>query len=170
MPKRGDFDTEYDNEADMLLADMEFNIDDTEEEIKLKSEVIELYNARLDERIRRKKFVIERGILDVKKIQKNERKKTQEEKDIINAMKVFARFNDKDSHEKLVQSLIKERQLREVIEQLKFFRQKGLKTLDECEKFIEHLKKKDPSAEFSRTQQFIENPKDLIGNKEALAL
>ena len=116
MPKRGDFDTEYDNEADMLLADMEFGEDDTIDEIKLKEEVIELYNARLDERIRRKKFVIDRGILDVKKIQKCERKKTQEEKDIINAMKVFARFNTKEEHERLVQSLIKERQLREVIE------------------------------------------------------
>jgi transcriptional adapter 2-alpha len=102
MPKRGDFDTEYDNEDDMLLADMEFNEDDTEEEIKLKNEVIELYNARLDERIRRKKFVIERGILDVKKIQKCERKKTQEEKDIINSMKVFARFNSKEDHDRLV--------------------------------------------------------------------
>lgn len=63
-------------------------------------------------------------------------------------MKVFARFNTKDDHEKLVQSLIKERQLREVIEQLKFFRSKGLSTLDECEKFIEYLKKKDTTNDF----------------------
>ena len=54
-------------DADLLLADMEFFDDDTQEDIQLKNEVIELYNARLDERIRRKKFVIERGILDYKK-------------------------------------------------------------------------------------------------------
>ena len=68
MPKRGDFDHEYDMDADLLLADMEFFDDDTESDIKLKNDVIELYNARLDERIRRKKFVIERGILDFKRI------------------------------------------------------------------------------------------------------
>lgn len=68
MPKRGDFDQEYDMDADLLLADMEFFDDDTESDIKLKNDVIELYNARLDERIRWKKFVIERGILDFKRI------------------------------------------------------------------------------------------------------
>ena len=54
-------------DADLLLADMELFDDDTPDDIKLKHDVIELYNARLDERIRRKKFVIERGILDYKK-------------------------------------------------------------------------------------------------------
>jgi len=28
MPKRGDFDIEYDNDAELLLAEMEFNEDD----------------------------------------------------------------------------------------------------------------------------------------------
>ena len=68
MPKRGDFEQEYDMDADLLLADMEFFDDDTEQDTQLKNDVIELYNARLDERIKRKKFVIERGLLDFKKI------------------------------------------------------------------------------------------------------
>jgi transcriptional adapter 2-alpha len=29
MPKRRDFEAEYDNEAELLLAEMEFNDDDT---------------------------------------------------------------------------------------------------------------------------------------------
>lgn len=28
MPKRGDFDIEFDNDAELLLAEMEFNDDD----------------------------------------------------------------------------------------------------------------------------------------------
>ena len=63
---------------------MEFFDDDTEQDVKLKTDVIELYNARLDERIRRKNFIIERGLLDLKKIQKAERKKTPEERQISN--------------------------------------------------------------------------------------
>ncbi len=70
MPKRGDFDQEYDGDADTLLADLEYFDDDTDHDIKLKNDVIELYNARIDERIRRKKFVLERGLLDFKKTQK----------------------------------------------------------------------------------------------------
>lgn len=142
MPKRGDFEQEYDMDADLLLADMEFFDDDTEQDTQLKNDVIELYNARLDERIRRKKFVIERGLLDFKKIQKYERKKTKEEREIINTMKIFARFNSAEDHEKLVNSLIKERLLREVIEQLKYFKSKGLTSLDQIEKFIDTQKKK----------------------------
>ena len=93
LPKRGDFEHEYDMDAELLLADMEFFEDDTPENVELKNSVIELYNARLDERIRRKKFVIERGLLDLKKVQKFERKKCKEDREIINKMKIFARFN-----------------------------------------------------------------------------
>ena len=32
MPKRGDFEVEYDNDAELLLAEMEFNDDDDSEE------------------------------------------------------------------------------------------------------------------------------------------
>jgi transcriptional adapter 2-alpha len=130
LPKRGDFDQEYDMDAELLLADMEFFEEDTEENIQLKNSVIELYNARLDERIRRKKFVIERGLLDLKRTQKYERKRSKEEREIINSMKIFARFNTEEEHQRIVNNLIKERLLREVIEQIKFFRSKGLTSLD----------------------------------------
>lgn len=66
MPLRGDFDTEYDNDAEVLLAEMEFNDDDKPVELNMKYKLLEIYNVRLDERIKRKKFVIERGLLDLK--------------------------------------------------------------------------------------------------------
>ena len=54
MPLRGDFDTEYDNDAELLLAEMEFNEDDKEIELNMKYKLLEIYNARLEERIKRK--------------------------------------------------------------------------------------------------------------------
>lgn len=137
-------------DAELLLADMEFFEDDTPENIELKNNVIELYNARLDERIRRKKFVIERGLLDLKKIQKFERKKTKEEREIINQMKIFARFNTEEQHTKLVNTLLKERLLKECIEQLRFFKNKGLTTLDQIEKFIEAQKQKNKNTNYDK--------------------
>ncbi len=173
MPKRGDFEQEYDQDADLLLADMEFFEDDTKDDIKLKNDVIDLYNARLDERIRRKKFVVERGLLDIKKIQKFERKRTKEERDIISHMKMFARFHSAEAHEKLVNSLIKERMLREVIEQLKFFKQQGLTTLDDIEKYIEGQKKKTTNGvqqNFAATEQFMNLEGDSVAEKLVNAL
>lgn len=47
MPLRQEFDVEYDNEAELLLAEMEFLDDDTEEETKVKQSILEIYNKRL---------------------------------------------------------------------------------------------------------------------------
>jgi len=103
-------------DAELLLADMEFHDDESSENVKLKENVIDLYNARLDERIRRKKFVIERGLLDLKSVQRTERKYSKEEREIVNKCKIFARFHTKEEHEKFVNGLIKERALRDAIE------------------------------------------------------
>ena len=54
MPKRGDFDIEYDNDAELLLADMEFTDKDSESDLKMKYDMLDIYNERLDERIKRK--------------------------------------------------------------------------------------------------------------------
>ena len=46
-------------------------------------------------------------------------------------LKVFARFNKAEDHEKLVQAVIKERQIRQRIEELKEFKKKGFKSMAE---------------------------------------
>jgi transcriptional adapter 2-alpha len=109
MPLRGDFDIEYDNDAELLLAEMEFNDDDSEYEIDMKYKLLDIYNSRLEERNKRKKFVIERGLLDLKKQSQLDKERTKEEKEIYQMMKVFSRFSSPEEHEKLVQGIIKEK-------------------------------------------------------------
>lgn len=53
-PKRCDFDYEYDNDAELLLSEMEFNEEDKEIEVNMKYKILDIYNSRLDERIKRK--------------------------------------------------------------------------------------------------------------------
>ena len=60
-------------------------------------------------------------------------------------MKIFARFNSAEEHTDLVHSILKERLLRETIQQLKFFPSKGLTNMDQIEKFIETQKLKNKS-------------------------
>jgi transcriptional adapter 2-alpha len=69
MPLREDFDVEYENDAENLLADMEFSPDDHPSERELKLQIVRIYNLKLAERDRRKRFVIERGLVDCKKQQ-----------------------------------------------------------------------------------------------------
>ena len=47
IPNRGDFDQEYENDAELLLADMEFKDEDTKWEKELKLKVLDIYNVSL---------------------------------------------------------------------------------------------------------------------------
>jgi transcriptional adapter 2-alpha len=67
-------------------------------------------------------------------------------------MKIFARFNTEENHQKLVNNLIRERLLRESIEQLKFFRSKGLTSLDQIEKYIDSQRKSSSNGNFKRAE------------------
>jgi hypothetical protein len=48
--------------------------------------------CRLDERRRRRDFILERGLLNLKKQQALDRKRTREERELYNRARVFARF------------------------------------------------------------------------------
>ncbi|CAK68971.1 unnamed protein product (macronuclear) [Paramecium tetraurelia] len=143
MPKRGDFDIEFDNDAELLLAEMEFNDDDQPYEIEMKLKVLDIYNIRLDERLKRKNFVIDRDLLNLKKQNNYDKQRSKEEKELHNLMKPFSRFNKHEDHERFVQNLIKEKQLRAKIEELRFYRKLGIKTFEEVEEYLSNKRKKD---------------------------
>ncbi len=117
--------------------------DDKPDEIQLKQKILEIYNSRLDERIKRKEFVISRDMLDFKKQNMLDRARTKEEKDINNILKIFARFNSKEEHEELVQGIYKEKMLKQRIEELRFYKKIGLKTFEEVENYLGDKRKKD---------------------------
>lgn len=143
MPLRGDFDVEYDNEAELILADMEFSDDDHPTERELKLKVIEIYNQKLTERERRKKFVVERGLLDYKLHQQSERRRPKDEREIIAQMRPFARFQTPQEHEKLVEGLIAAMRLRKQILLLQEYRKNGVRTLAETELYDSEKKKRE---------------------------
>eukprot|EP01034_Spumella_vulgaris_P034696 gene34696-42796_t len=66
IPLREDFDYEFENDAELMLADMDFDLNDHPSERELKLQVIAIYNRKLEERDRRKRFVIDRGLVDFK--------------------------------------------------------------------------------------------------------
>ena len=162
MPKRGDFEVEYDNEAELLLAEMEFNDDDTEEEREMKFKILEIYNYRLSERIKRKDFVISRELLNVKLQSQLEKSRGKEEREIHNMLKPFARFNTIEDHEKLVEGIIREKEIRQRIEELRHYRKMGMKSLAEVE---EHLEEKRKKEELKKKTQKTGESSYLFDNK-----
>lgn len=130
IPARGDFDTEFDQDAEQMLADMEFLPTDTPWETELKLKVLSIYNSKLDARAERKKFIIERGFLERK-----DKKRQRDEKEIANNVRCFARFHTHAQHEEFITGLTREARLRKKIDKLQQARLNGCRTLDEAERF-----------------------------------
>ena len=100
---------------------------------------MQIYNKRLSERQKRKSFVIERGLLDLKKQNMLDRTRSKEEKEIFNLLKPFARFCGQEEFDNLVAGIVKEREIRRRIEELLSYKKLGLKTFDQVE--VNFLKK-----------------------------
>lgn len=142
--KRQEFEIEYDNDADQLLADMEFKDTDTDAERELKLRVLRIYSKRLDERKRRKDFILERNLLYPDPFEKD---LLPEEGEIYQRFKVFMRFHSKEEHEALLRNIIKEHHIVKRIQDLKEARAAGCQTADEANRFIEFEKKRKEAEE-----------------------
>jgi transcriptional adapter 2-alpha len=134
---------------------MEFRDTDTELDRKLKIRMLEIYNKRLEERIRRKEFIIDRGLLNVKRQQALERKRTPQERDIHGAVRVFARFLDPNEYEIMLEGFMAESRIRNRIAELKEYRRNGIHTLSEGE--VYDAEKRHRMAEIARIKA-IEYP------------
>ncbi|GAB4822858.1 hypothetical protein N2152v2_009904 [Parachlorella kessleri] len=131
--KRNEFDPEYDNEAESIVAELEFSPSDTPEQVAQKLRLVEIYNRRLDERERRKAFVLERGLLNVRKQQAADRRRSAAERELQARLRVFARYLPQDQFEVLAEGLAVEARLRARILELQDFRRNGLRTFEQVD-------------------------------------
>lgn len=115
--------------------------------------MLEIYNRKLDDRQRRKDFVIERGLLDFKKVQATERRRAKEEREVYNQFRPFARFLSADEHEHLIQGIILEQQLQRRVEQLQKYRKLGLRTLAEVEEYEAAERRQEREAQSAKQRQ-----------------
>ena len=87
--------------------------------------------------------MVNRKLLDIREQMRLDKTRTREEKEVYNLMKVVARFNTPENHEKLVQGIIKEKQIRQRIAELKELQSKGFRNWGDVELELESKKKKD---------------------------
>ena len=135
MPRRGDFDMEWENDAEAVLADMEFSPNDLPQDRQLKIQVIEIYNSKLDERERRKQFLLSRGLVDYRKIQKADEELPRDERALVRRMRLFERLHTPEEHKEFISGILKAKRLRKEIAKLQMYRRMGIRSLAEAEKF-----------------------------------
>lgn len=143
MPGRLEFETEYANEAEEAVQLMQFDPGDginprtgeLEPEMELKMTVMDVYNARLTQRADRKKVIFEHNLLDYKKNSALDKKRTKEERDLLNKAKPFARMMNRDDFDEFCKGLIEELNLRQAVGQLQDWREKKVTDLRGGEKY-----------------------------------
>ncbi|XP_012484629.1 transcriptional adapter ADA2b isoform X1 [Gossypium raimondii] len=151
--KRQEFDPEYDNDAEQLLAEMEFKDTDTEEERELKLRVLRIYSKRLDERKRRKDFILERNLLYPNPIEKD---LSPEERALCRRYDVFMRFHSKEEHDELLQTVIAEHRTLKRIEELKEARAAGCRTSAEADRYLEQKRKREAEESSHRAKDGVQ--------------
>lgn len=143
MPGRLEFETEFANEAEEAVQHMQFDPGDginprtgeLEPEMELKMVVMDIYNSRLTIRADRKKVIFEHLLLDYRKNAALDKKRTKEERDLLNKAKPFARMMNHDDFTSFTESLEYEHNLRQAIAQLQDWRQMRIGDLKTGEKY-----------------------------------
>jgi len=153
MPRRGDFDMEWDNDAEKMIADMEFSSDDSPEDQELKLEVIRIFNTKLDERERRKKFILDRKLLNYREHQAKMWSLPPDERHLVHRMRMFARFHTREEHEAFVQKILEAKRLRKEIAKLQMYRRMGIRSLADAEKFeVDKMRREYHIAEWQKKE------------------
>ncbi|KAM1240246.1 hypothetical protein EV1_045386 [Malus domestica] len=157
--KRQEFEIEYDNDAEQILADMEFKDTDTNADRELKLRVLHVYANRLDERKRRKNFILERNLLYPDPFEKG---LAPEEREIYKRFKVFMRFNSSEEHKELLKNIIEEQQIVKRILDLQEARTAGCRTASEASRYLEEKRKKEAEESALRTKESSQAGKGLL--------
>ncbi|KAJ2777961.1 Transcriptional adapter ada2 [Coemansia interrupta] len=129
MPGRLEFEMEHENEAEQVVKDMVIHDDDSIEEVELKQIVLRVYNSKLDRRLYRKRFILDRGLLEYRKNQSIEKKRPKDERDLLNKIKVFARMQTREDFDQFSTGILNEHTLRQRIAQLQEWRRNGITTI-----------------------------------------
>ena len=141
--KRNGFEIEFDEDAEANITEIDFSMLFTEDEIKAKHEYLKVYNERLDERERRKSFIISRGLTNLQTIVDQESKLDSNQREILHQLNPIAWYMSNDQFDKLKQDSFEEYRLSMLIEQLKILDKEGYKTIGDVENFLksESIKK-----------------------------
>ncbi|CAG8583709.1 4768_t:CDS:2, partial [Diversispora eburnea] len=154
MPNRLEFENEYDNDAELVIKDLELSETDNDQDKLMKKYVLEIYNKKLNKRAERKKVIFGHNLIDYKKnrLHEEEKYRTKEEKELFAKIKPFAQTLCKQEFEEFGEGLIKELKLRAEIEKLQEFRRNGIMNSNEIAKYEKAKSQKASNRESARSQ------------------
>ena len=114
LPRRCDFDLEYDDSAELIIADLELVDDEPPEDVATKLECLRLYTARVYAREIAKRFALREGLTEYQSQFDSMRCRTAEETDLRGKLRCLQRFFQSNRNfEDFVQLLLNEQRVKE---------------------------------------------------------
>lgn len=108
---------------------------ETQESLHFKLTLLEMYFQRLEKRLEAKALIFDRGLLEYKKIQANEKKRPKEEREFLHRLRPFAKLQTAADYEAFTTDMLYEAILRKRIQELQHYRRLGLCTPADIEKY-----------------------------------
>lgn len=135
MPGRLEFDPESENDAEMVIKNMVFDPEDSELDMEQKLCALSIYNSRLERRTERKRTIFNHNLLEYRKLMAADKKRSKEERDMYNKLKPFIRLLPQEEFDHFTEDIMAEQQYRHRIAELQEYRQNGIKTLEQAQKY-----------------------------------
>ncbi|SCV01377.1 LAMI_0G11100g1_1 [Lachancea mirantina] len=130
MPGRLEFETEFENEAEGPVKDMVFEPDDQMLDIEVKLTILDIYNSRLTRRAEKKRLLFQNGLMDYRKLQAIDKKRSKDARDMYNRIKAYAQIMTPEDFEEFSRDILEELRCRTRIHQLQEWRSNGITTLE----------------------------------------
>jgi transcriptional adapter 2-alpha len=96
---------------------------------------LRIFNTKLDEREKRRQFIIDHGLLNYRENQEKLWAMPPDERHLVQRMRLFARFQTRDEHEAFVNKILEAKRLRKEIAKLQMYRRMGITSLADIEKY-----------------------------------
>ena len=145
MPLRGDFDVEWDDDAELLIADMDFQADESETERQTKLGALEAYNVVLDERHRRLNLIKNHALVpsvksDIETEKAERGMSTSKDRLLLARLRPFRRFQTPSEHEEFTKSAVEQEHIAERIAHLHDCWSRGVRSVTECDTLLREHK------------------------------
>ncbi|KAF9651447.1 SWIRM-domain-containing protein [Thelephora ganbajun] len=137
IDKSADDDEDAEAEENMMPPPIE-----TDDSIAFKLTLLDVYASRVEKRHENKAIMLERGLLEYKKMQAADKKRPKEEKDIVHRLRPFAKLQSAADYEVFCADIVYEATLRKRIQELQMYRRLGLRSAGDIEKYDADLAKR----------------------------
>jgi len=151
MPKRNEFECEWDDECEKKIMDIEFYQQDTREEVEAKLKALEEYNVRLAKRHAMRRLVVDKRLHDAEFQKAISSARSCREEKMHSKFKKYIQLLSPEEYEEFIKGLALQQELEEKVNTLQEYRTAGLKTMEEVQEYEKSKKELSRSSSSSST-------------------